>query len=55
MRNEPKRPPPKRPYRQPQVKSQPILVPDLFLVTPLPPPPRPDDCAPFDDPRPECA
>jgi len=44
--SEPKQQPTKKPYRPPQVRTEQILVPDLF---------RPTDCDPFFDPRPECA
>ncbi|WP_257448825.1 hypothetical protein [Archangium lipolyticum] len=45
MRTEPKQPLPKKPYSPPRVKSERIIVPDLF---------QPTNCDPFGDPRPEC-
>ena len=45
MRPEPKPPAPKKPYRPPRVRSERIVVPDLFT---------PSNCDPFNDPRPEC-
>ncbi|MBJ6759522.1 hypothetical protein KRR26_11010 [Corallococcus sp. M34] len=48
MRSEPKAPSQKKPYRPPQVRSEKLLVSDLFTVS------RPLDCDPVYDPRPAC-
>jgi hypothetical protein len=45
MRPEPQKPATKKPYRPPRVRSERILVPDLFT---------PSNCDLFNDPRPEC-
>ena len=45
MRSETQQPAPKKPYRPPRVRSERILVADLFMPT---------NCDPFYDPRPEC-
>lgn len=48
MRPQPKPPPQKKPYSKPRVKSEKLLVAELFTVS------RPPDCDPVFDPRPEC-